>query len=150
MHTDVPFMGMLAFKAVRALCTYFALELGVRVHSSYYVEYVYGRNEPPPGLWMLVLTVSATFALASALTVAGLVLYGVEGEPLARVALSETLAYTVFVCAVVAAVGWVVGDHKYFGYYSDGLRALRAFKWLALAFCLPVCLLPVPLALPRF
>jgi hypothetical protein len=148
MYADIGFATMYAFKACRAALTYFALEVATRVHSSYYIEKVYGRNEDPPPIWMLAIVVTVVFAVANGIVYAGLSLWSVATVPVVRMAMSEGLSYSLIVTALVGALSYIVTDDAYFAYYSDGLRALRAFRQIVLAFAIPVCLLPFPFVLP--
>jgi hypothetical protein len=142
--------ALYAIKLARLLLMYCAISIAVRISEADYVERVYGRNEPPPSLWSVLLTIAAFILVFDALLLALLRALGdvskspTFGNPgFRRFVMLESAIYTAFVLTVGYWVMTLVAKKKYFNYKMDGLRALRAMKEIVMALVVPFSVTPI-------
>lgn len=137
-------------KAVRLLLIWTAVTVAARLFETDYVEKVYGRGEKPPSLHNMVLIVGIALLVFNVLLAAGMILVtkdfqGVDSffsrKYIQKVAI-DSLIHTGIVLFLGFIVAGLIQNKKYFGYRTEGVRAIRSAKEVILAVSIPFLLVP--------
>ncbi len=136
----------LTIKMIRWLFIWTSLRISTRLHGLTYVEQVYGKREDPPSFDAMLTNLFIMLFLFHVVILAiihSMVVSGMLPSTVTRYAITESVAYVVFVMAIAWYVGTLVHDKVYFSYRKDGLRAIRAYKELVIWAVFPICVSPI-------
>ena len=141
-------LNLYVVKILRIILVYFALLVASRIQESNYVTDVYGRNKDPPSLDAMVLQVVIAMVVFDIVFIA--VLTQVDSRvsvsglgDLVRYVRSESLAYTLLVCATGFVISRIVTTKRYFNYRENGLRAIRATREIIFSVVFPISAAPM-------
>ena len=139
-------------KGVRLLLIWVAVTVAARLFETDYVEMVYAKEKDPPNLQLMVVTVTIAMLVFNLLLAAGMVAFtsdfmGKRGffkfnKDVIQTAALDSIIHTVIVVIGGVIVTGIIKKKKYFGYETEGVRAIRAAKEMILAFAVPFMIVP--------
>lgn len=136
----------LTIKLLRWLFIWTAVRVATRLHESAYVETVYGKKQDPPNLNSLVTNFAVIlllFHVALLAIVNTMVDSGAFPKSVKTYALTESVAYMIFIILASLYIASLVQTKRYFNYRKDGLRAVRAYKEMVLWTVFPISVSPI-------
>lgn len=136
----------LTIKMLRWLFIWMAIRVATKLHESTYVEKVFGKKEDPPKLNSMItnlVIMLLLFHVAMLAIVNSMVDSGVFPKSVKTYALTESVAYMLFIMLISIYMASLVETKRYFNYRKDGLRAIRAYKEMVLWSVFPISISPI-------